>query len=104
MSDVALTPKGFNLFSCTKMQKRGWKLGGDASSIWLTKDGHKISFDIPIHTPKGVIFAAYIRREVGVAGVTMGGNSKEDIPYKEVHDIFGHIGEEAVRRSARYLG
>jgi hypothetical protein len=105
LTDVALTNKGYNLFSCTKMQQKGWTQGGDQKSIWLQKDNSKIVFDIPIHTPKGVVFAAYIRREIGSAGVaSMEGNTRIEMPYEEAHDILGHIGEDGTRKMAKYLG
>ena len=55
----------FNLFSITKRQKMGWKLGGDKNAIWIEKEGLKILFDIKIETKEGVIFAAYIKRDMG---------------------------------------
>ena len=54
LTQVAHLPKmGFNLFSCTKMQKKGWKLSGDNKNIMLTKGQSKIVFDIPISTMNG---------------------------------------------------
>ena len=39
MQDVTLLPMGkYNIFSLTKMMKKGWKLSGDDNAIVLTKD------------------------------------------------------------------
>jgi hypothetical protein len=66
MSDVVYLPTGqFNLFSLTKMTtNQGWILGGDDKGIWLKKEGKKLLFDIAIPTPKGMLFAMYIKREL----------------------------------------
>jgi hypothetical protein len=64
MLDVAHLPIGqFNLFSLTKMTtNQGWILGGDDKGIWLTKGDQKLLFDNAIPTPKGMLFAMYIKR------------------------------------------
>jgi hypothetical protein len=67
IEDVALTKSSpFNLFSLTKMMKQGWTLGGDQETcITLSKEDQKLTFDILIETPKGVVHAIYlIRSEV----------------------------------------
>ena len=63
LSDVALMKSGYNLFSCTKMQKKGWALHGDCHAIWLTKGDDEIQFDIKITTPEGMVFAVYPKRD-----------------------------------------
>ena len=69
IGEVAITNQGFNLYSCTKMMKQGWTLGGDKNGIWLTKENKKISFDIPISTKDGVVFAAFIHlRDCSIRG------------------------------------
>jgi hypothetical protein len=68
VTDVALT-KGspFNRFSLTKAMQQGWILGG----ITLTKGTNVLKFDIPIVTPKGVVYAMYMRRtEVAASSVS----------------------------------
>jgi hypothetical protein len=53
----------FNIFSLTKMMNLGWTLGGDSSKgITLTKDNNVLTFDIPIETPNGIVYAMLIRR------------------------------------------
>ena len=62
LTDVTFLPTAsYNLFSLTRMQKKGWILGGDDESIWLTKDNAKLEFDIKIPTKKGMLFCAYIK-------------------------------------------
>jgi hypothetical protein len=63
VTDVALTRGSpFNLFSLTKMMKQGWTLSGDKiTGITLTKGDQTLKFDMPIETPKGVVYAMYMR-------------------------------------------
>jgi len=69
--DVVHLPTGcFNLFSVTKLIKDGWALGADKNALWLTKGNMKINFDIIIPTPKGMIFAMYMKCEGEIAGVS----------------------------------
>ena len=112
MTDVVVGKKGFNLFSRTKMQKAGWILGGDKLSIWLTKDGKTLKFDIPISTRKGVVFAICIKRDSNA--VNEGSDTKspelammaatKTMPYEMAHDKLGHIGEAATRATAKAMG
>ena len=64
MQDVMYVPDGrYNLFSITKMIKGGWKLQGSMDEgITLTKDDKEIYFRQKVHTTKGVLFVACIRR------------------------------------------
>ena len=104
MSEVALISKGFNLFSCTKMMQEGRTLGGDKNSIWLTKDEKKIVFDILINTKKGVVFAAFIRREIGASGIAESSTSiLLNKSYTDAHDALAHIGEADTRKIVTYL-
>eukprot|EP00957_Ditylum_brightwellii_P038829 2934841-Ditylum_brightwellii.AAC.1 len=64
IKDVVHMPNaGYNLFSLTKRLEQGWALGGGSSTIWITKGNAKITFNIKIKTPKGVIFAIYFKRK-----------------------------------------
>ena len=56
----------FNLFSITAMLKKGWSLSGSATHLILTKDMHKLDFDIIIHTPKGILFVVQLARQKGM--------------------------------------
>jgi hypothetical protein len=52
-----------NLFSLTKAMQQGWILGGDnTNGITLKKGKDVLKLDIPIVTPKGVVYATYMRR------------------------------------------
>jgi hypothetical protein len=64
ITEVALIKNcPFNLFSVTIMMKEGWKLSGDSEvGITLSKGNNTLSFDILVATPKGVVYAMYIRR------------------------------------------
>ena len=105
LKDVALIAKGFNLFSLSRMQVNGWKLHGDDKAIWIEKDGKVIRFDIKIQTSRGAVFAAFIQRELGSAGVAVDGSRPVvSISYDTAHDLLGHMGEDATRKSAKHLG
>ena len=62
MTEVTVLPQGiFNLFSISRMQGEGWILGGDKEAVWITKGKSKLTFDIVVKTPKGRVYAAYMR-------------------------------------------
>jgi hypothetical protein len=103
LTDVMLLPTGkFNLFSVTKLLKEGWKLNGDLKKMCLVKGEKTITFDIVIPTPKGVLFAMYMKRTTEIAGATT------DVPQKKLniqqaHDQLGHLSEDSVRQTAKVL-
>jgi hypothetical protein len=101
IKDVALTKSSpFNLFSLTKMMKVGWTLGGDQDTgITLSKGDQTLNFDIPIETPKGVVYAIYMRR-TEVAALAL--STTMDI--SKAHSLLGHQSEDATRKTAKYLG
>ena len=105
MTDVALTQSGYNLFSITKMQSKGWKLNGDNMAIWLTKDDAVIKFDIAISTRKGTIYAGYFQRRVvnSVGNPSLSLPGWQVVPYEKAHRILGHFGEPDVRRTAKSM-
>jgi hypothetical protein len=96
VTDVALT-KGspFNLFSLTKAMQQGWILGGDNTSrITLTKGTNVLKFDIPIVTPKGVVYAMYMRRtEVAASSVST------TMKIEKAHRLLGHQSEDTTRQT-----
>ena len=115
LTGVAVGTTGFNLFSCTRMQQRGWSLGGDDKGIWLTKGQQTLKFDMPISTKKGVVFAVCIKRDKGEGGDN--GNPKNNdemamvaaapkisMEYMMAHDKLGHMGEATTRAVAKQLG
>ena len=101
MNEVNIVPGNkYNMFSLMQRQLKGWKLGGNEKSIWLTKGNKMVTFDIMIHTPKGVVYAMYIGRkesEIGCAGV-------DKVMIKEkVHDKLGHIGKDPTKEIVEYF-
>jgi hypothetical protein len=105
MSNVVYLPTGqFNLFSLTKMTtNQGWILGGDDKGILLTKEGKKLLFDIAIPTPKGMLFAMYIKREIGKE-MAQAMVDEKSIPIQLAHDRLGHPHEDMTRKKAKELG
>lgn len=106
LTDVAYIPgAGFNLFSCTKLMTNGWKLGGDDTMICLTKGDKVLKFDIPISTKEGVVFAMCMRRELAAtAADDMDAKKAISKTYAQAHATLGHLGVQATKKSAEYLG
>ncbi len=103
--DVALVPKcGYNLFSITKLLKDNWILSGSTKNLTLKKGNQEIVFDICIPTPKGMIFAMYIKRDEEIAGTTTDTKSKLKMTVKQAHERLGHCGEDVARKTAKHLG
>jgi hypothetical protein len=104
MSDVVYLPTGqFNLFSLTKMTtNQGLILGGVDKGIWLTKGDQKLLFDIAIRTPKGMLFAKYIKREIGKE-MAQAMVDEKSIPIELAHDRLGHPHEDMTRKMAKEL-
>jgi hypothetical protein len=104
MSDVVYLPTGqFNLFSLTTMTtNQGNILGGDDKGIWLTKDSQKLLFDIAIPTPKGMLFAMYIKIEIGKE-MDQAMVDEKSIPIQLAHDRLGHPDDDMTRKMAKEL-
>jgi len=68
LTDVAMIQSGYNLFSCTKMQMKGWTLGGNTEAIWLKKGKEIIKFDIKISTPKNDLCYVHAKKIKSVRG------------------------------------
>ena len=65
----------------------------------LTKDDKKLSFDIPIETPKKIVYAMYVRRsEIANPALATSMN------VEKAHRILGHHSEETTRKIAKHLG
>jgi hypothetical protein len=63
LSGVMFLKNGcYILLSVTKIMNAGWKLQGDESSISLEIKDKKLTFDIKIHTTRGVLFAVKIKQ------------------------------------------
>jgi hypothetical protein len=105
VKDVALIPKcGYNLFSITKLLKDNWNLSGTKEQLVLQKGKHKVVFDICIPTPKGVIFAMYLKRNAEIAGASTDDKAAMmKITIQQAHDKLGHCGVDATRSAAKQL-
>ena len=103
---VHMPQAGYNLFSLTKRLDEGWTLGGSAEAIWIEKGGKRITFDIKIKTPKGAIFAIYLKRKMHneneVAAVVP--DKTKAITAKLAHALVGHMGEAQSRKVVKHLG
>jgi hypothetical protein len=49
------------------MTAKGWIMGGTKNSIWIKKDCNKVTFDLMIPTPKGMMFAMYFACNTEIA-------------------------------------
>ena len=102
IENVKLVPtQKFNLFSTTKLQTKGWQLGGNNNSMWLEKDNKKIVFDIMLKTEEGVLFAMYFKRDTEIAGATI--DTKTKMSVMTAHEKLGHCSEELTRKTAKAL-
>jgi hypothetical protein len=111
LKDVAyLLALKFNLFSVTKLQQDGWILHGDKDQIKLTKGNCSVVFNIVIDTPKGAIFAMYLKRNTELASVATDviNEVHEQAPIsmtiKQACERFGHANKEATCKAASHLG
>ena len=104
LQDVIVVPgQKYNLFSITRLCCNGWKLGNDNESLWLTKDGREILFDIKVPTKRGFILAGKLQRnppEVNAVSVA----KKKTITLKEAHEMLGHMNNDATKQTIEALG
>ena len=102
LKDVAIVVpnSGYNPFSLTKMMSAGWKLIGKKNSLKLKKDKAEINFDIAIPTPRGAVYAMYIKRDTEINGIMV----DNKINIKQTHDKLAHCGEDLTRRTAEAHG
>jgi hypothetical protein len=105
ITDVCCLPEGnFNLFSVTRLQKKGWTLTGNADYIKLQKGGESLLFNIVINTPKG---ALYVGKFSGKGGDEVVGGATSKAPtcnIKKSHELLGHNNENDTRQMASHLG
>ena len=100
LKDVNVVPtSAFNLFSVSKLLKNGWNLSGTKESLVLSKGKSSVTFDIVINTPKGMIYATYLRRGSEVSGAVTDVRTKMSL--KQAHERLGHIGKDDVRKTAK---
>jgi hypothetical protein len=66
IADVCHFPESnFNLFSLTRMQKKGWTLSSNAENIKLQKGVSALLFNIVVNTPKGALYVGKFCRKGG---------------------------------------
>ena len=66
ITDVSHLPEGnFNLFSVTRLQKKGWTLTEIADYIKLQKGKKSLLFNMVINTPKGALYVGKFSRKEG---------------------------------------
>ena len=106
LTDVTVLPTGkYNLFSVTQMLKKGWKLSGNDQALTLAKGDCEISFDIQIPTPKGKLFAMYVKRhENREVGNALRDGKTVRMNFNEAHDKLGHMSNTLTKATAKQLG
>ncbi len=93
ITDVSHLPKdNFNLFSMTRLQKKGWTLTENADYIKLEKGKKSLLFNMVINTPKGALYVSKFSRKEG------------DYNIKKAHELLGHNHENDTRQMASHLG
>ncbi len=105
ITDVSHLPKGnFNLFSVTRLQKKGWTLTGNADYIKLVKGKKSLLFSTVINTPKGALYVGKCSRKGG--DEVMGGSTNSAPTYniKKAHELLGHNNEHDTRQMTSHLG
>jgi hypothetical protein len=66
ITDVSHLLQGnINLFSLTRLQKKGWTLIGNVEFIKLTKGENSLMFIIVVHMPKGALYVGKFSRKGG---------------------------------------
>jgi Zinc knuckle len=88
LKDVAYVPNSrYNLFSLTKLMTSGWSIGGDREvGIVMSKGGVKLHFDKTVHTPKGVLYVAVLKRRKAKDEVLNDGTKEQSIVEDQCKD------------------
>jgi hypothetical protein len=94
----------YNLLSVTKIINSGWKLEGNEKSISLVKENKKLTFDIKIHTTRGVFFAVKIDKRTEIAGIVKEGKKVKEVTSMEAHQYLGHLSQQSTKGTAKKLG
>lgn len=100
---TVISSAGYNLFSISKMLKQGWKLTGDEELLEITKGENKLVFDIRVQTPRGVLFALYLKRDVTDKYCSAVTDAGIVMLVAEAHAKLGHVGIECTRKTAKAL-
>jgi hypothetical protein len=89
ITDVSHLLEGnFNLFSVTRLQKKGWTLTGNEDYIKLQKGGKSLLFNIVINTPKGALCEGKLIRKGGDEVVGGATNKAPTYNFKEAHELY----------------
>jgi hypothetical protein len=102
ITEVSHLPEGnFNLFSVTRLQKKGWTPTGNADYIKLQKGGKLLLFNIVINTPKGALYVGKFSRKGG--DEVVGGATSKAPTYniKKAHELLGHSNENDTRQMVK---
>ncbi len=105
ITNVIHLPEGnVNLFSVTRLQKKGWTLTGNADYIKLQKGKKSLLFNIVLNTPKGALYVEKFSRKGG--DEVVGGDTSKAPNYniKKAHELLGHNNKNDTRQMASHLG
>ncbi len=111
----------FNLFSVTKMLKKGYLLSGNKKCIKLKKAAREFMFESVIRTRGRALYCAiFMRQETqipqsfDVASVVSDSSNLESlkeeakkifkINVKQAHEYLGHLSKDTTRKTALQLG
>jgi hypothetical protein len=98
ITDVSHLPEGnFNLFSVTRLQKKGWTLTGNADYIKLQKGKKSLLFNIAINTPKGALYVGEFSRKGGDEVVGGATSKAPNYNIKKAHELIGHNNKNDTR-------
>jgi hypothetical protein len=105
ITDVSHLPEGnLNLFSVTRLHKKGWTLTENADYIKLQKGKKSLLFNIVINTPKGALYVGEFSRK-GCDELVGGATSKApNYNIKKAHALLGHNNENDTRQMVSHLG
>jgi hypothetical protein len=111
----------FDLFSMTKLLKKGYLLSGNEKCMKLKKGAHKFMFESVIKMRGGALYCAIFKRQetqlpetLDVASVISDSSNLESpkeeaekifkINVKLAHEYLGHLSEDTTRKTAHQLG
>jgi hypothetical protein len=100
IKNVSYLPNGtFNLFSLTQMILKGWVMGNNKTSLWMEKGCNKVTFDLMIPTPKGMMFAMYFAHNAEIPGASI--DKTTTMTIEQAHVRLGHSSKEAARKTSK---
>jgi hypothetical protein len=71
----------------------GWKLEGDEKMMSLVKNKKKLTFDIKIHTTRGVSFVVEIDKRTEISGIVKEDKKVKEVMSMEAHQCLGHLSQ-----------